>query len=146
MVIKISEIIGAIIPVPNKFLKRFFENNKTIFIKPNNLKQLKKGQRIIFYSSGENKGLYCESVIENIEVLKSSQIWGKYHDKLFLEKEEFDFYVSKSVIYKYENKKIKDFLVFILKDFLKYKKSIKPKVFIPLPGRYLTSNMYLDIK
>ena len=143
--IKISEINGVILPLPNYLIKRFFEDNKSVFIKSSHLKKLKNGQKLIIYSSGQNRGLFCETEIENIENLKSNQIWEKYSDKIVLNKDEFDLFVSKSVIYVTENRKNKDFLVLTLKNFLKYKKPIKINFRMTVAGCYLTPEMYSKI-
>ena len=135
-----EDILGAIFPVPYNKVLRIFDENKPIFIKPDILKKLKKDFIIVFYASQEKKCLIGEAKIEKIEDLPTNEIWKKYKDKLFLSRDEFQRYISKSKVSN-EARKIK-FKTFTLKEINKYKRCIKIQFTISLIGRYLKSKTY----
>ena len=60
-----SEIIGVTFPVPKPYMKRFFEEGKTVFIKPATVfKELKPGMKLVFYQSHEDTGYVGEATIK----------------------------------------------------------------------------------
>jgi hypothetical protein len=66
--------MGVIYPVPSNLLQRIF-TGKDVFIKhPTCFKQLKPGQKVLFYSSHEIRGIAGEATIKRIEMMKLDDI------------------------------------------------------------------------
>ena len=52
-----TTITGATFPIPKPYMSRFFEEGKTVFIKPATVfKEIKPGMKLVFYQSHENTG------------------------------------------------------------------------------------------
>ena len=85
-----SEIIGVTFPIPKKFINRFFEQGKTVFIKPATIyKEIEKGQKFIFYQSQQDVGYIGEALIKKIELHDNPLIFFDiFDDKIFLKKIE----------------------------------------------------------
>ena len=91
-----SEIIGVTFPILKWNIDRFFENEKTVFIKPATVfKKLEKGQKFIFYQSREDTGYVGEAIIKSITFREDPLAFFKiFGDKIFLTKSEVDQYLE----------------------------------------------------
>ena len=138
-----NKIIGAIFPVPFRFLDRFFKEGKDVFVKyPTLYKQLERGMKLLFYSSHKVKAIVGEGTIDNFLSLSPNEILTKYKDRLFLSEKEFKEYAKEGGSLKRTSKK---FLVFELKAIKQYNTPVKPKRFITVAGEYLTEDRYRSI-
>ena len=138
-----SEIAGVIYPVPFDLLQRIF-SGKDVFIKhPTCFKQLKPGQKLLFYASHEVRGIVGEATIRNVEMMKLDDIYKKYGDRVFITREEARSY-SRPLKDRKRGGAQRDvtFLVLELEDIRKYEKPVKPRRFITVGGKYLTKQEY----
>jgi len=47
-----TEITGVTFPVPKRYMRRFFDEGKTVFVKPATaFKELRRGMTLVFYQS-----------------------------------------------------------------------------------------------
>jgi hypothetical protein len=141
--VTLSEIIGVIYPVPSNLLQRIF-TGKDVFIKhPTCFKQLKPGQKVLFYSSHEIRGIVGEATIKRIEMMKLDDIYRKYGERVFITREEARSY-SRPLKDRKKGGSGRDvtFLVLELENIRRYEKAVKPKRFITVGGKYLTKQEY----
>lgn len=62
-----SEITGVAFPIPKKYMSRFFNEGKTVFIKPAScFKEIKPGMKFVFYQSHEDTGYVGEGIVNSI--------------------------------------------------------------------------------
>lgn len=139
-----NQIIGVTFPIPKQYLKRFFEDNKSIFVKPATcFKQLKPGMKFVFYQSREDTGFVGEGIIVNISLVDDPLLlFERIDERLFLTKEEIQDYIDnqnqwKSIRIRKDKVKKKKWLIIELSDIKKYKKVKKPVRFVPVSGHYL---------
>lgn len=138
-----EKIVGAIYPVPYRFLDRFFKEGKDVFVKyPTLFKHLENGMKILFYSSQEVKAIVGEGTIDNILRLLPNEILERYKDRLFFNEKEFKDYVIGGPFTK---RKSKLYLVIELKEIKQYNTPVKPKRFVTVAGEYLTKGRYSSI-
>ena len=138
-----SKIVGAIFPIPYRFLDRFFKEGKDVFVKyPTVFKQLERGMKLLFYASHEVKAIVGEGTINNFLRLSPSEIHRRYKDRLFLSEKELKEYVKGGPFTK---RKSKEFLVIELKAIKQYNTPVKPKRFVTVAGEYLTEDRYHSI-
>jgi len=88
-------ILGVVLPVPHRFVDRLFSGDKDIFVKWGHFRFLRKGQRLVFYDSGIRK-LVGEATIEEVNSHEPTAVWRAYGKRIFLEKNEFDAYLTTS--------------------------------------------------
>ena len=139
-----SEITGVTFPVPKHYMKRFFKDGKTVFIKPATVfKELKPGMKLVFYQSHEDTGYVGEATIKRIVIGEDPLAFFKtFGDAVFLTREEAAAYVASQErwqgvrVRKGEGRK-RLWMAFELEGIRKYDLVKKPERFVPVGGRYL---------
>ncbi len=131
-----SDFIGVIFPIPQQFIERFFIDKKNVFVKflTGESTSLKEGQIFLFYASYGTKKIVGEGIIKNIEFLKASQVYRKYPNKLFLEKDELFEYVG--------YRTFKKMLTIELSNIMKYEESLITPIPITIAGLLITKKQY----
>lgn len=132
-----KEIIGVAFPVPHEFMKRFFEEGKTVFVKNSKFTKLRSGSKVIFYASHQVHAFVGEGIIESLERLPPRETIQKYGNDLFLTEKELMSYARK--------RNVAEFLVVRFSRIKEYQKYVKPKRFISMAGRYVTESEYKEI-
>lgn len=138
------EITGVAFPVPKKYLSRFFEEKKTVFVKPATVfKDLRRGMKLIFYQSHEDTGYVGEAVIKRIVIADDPlSFFDTYGDAVFLTREEVEAYKSEQEkwkglrVRKGEAKK-RPWLALELEEIRRYEHPVQPDRFVPVGGRYI---------
>ncbi len=139
-----SEIVGVTFPIPKHYMKRFFAEGKTVFIKPATVfKELKPGMRLVFYQSHEDTGYVGEATIRRIVIGEDPlAFFETFGDAVFLTREEARAYVENQErwqgvqVRKGEAKK-RAWMALELEDIQKYDTVKKPERFVPVGGKYL---------
>jgi hypothetical protein len=137
-------ITGATFPVPKKYMSRFFEEGKTVFIKPATVfKELKRGMKLVFYQSHEDTGYVGEATIKRIILFDNPlQFFDTYGDAIFLTQEEVKEYLREQEklqslrVRKGETRK-KQWMALELENIRKYDEIQKLEKFVPVGGMYL---------
>jgi hypothetical protein len=139
-----TEIIGVAFPIPKEYMSRFFEDGKTVFIKPASLfKDLKIGMKMVFYQSHEDTGYVGEARIKKILIMDDPlNFFDIFGDSIFLERDEVEEYLSglekwKSVRARKGEGKKKKWIALELDNFKRYDNIKKPNRFVPVGGMYL---------
>ena len=143
-----SEISGVTFPIPKSYIPRFFDQGKTIFIKPaSTFKKIRSGLKFIFYQSQEDTGYVGEAIIKKITIAEDPfSFYNLYGDSIFLTQAELEKYIetnNKWIKIHYERKskpRKKKWLAIELDSFLKYDEPIKPKQFVPIGGKYIMND------
>jgi len=138
------EITGVTFPVPKQYMKRFFVEGKTVFIKTATaFKQLKPGMRLVFYQSHEDTGYAGEATIRRIVIDDNPlAFFEAFGDAVFLTREEVKAYVENQErwqgirVRKGEGKK-RNWMALELESIREYRPVRKPEQFVPVGGRYL---------
>lgn len=133
--------IGVVFPMLPQHVHRVFDEKKDVFVKFSNLKKLIEGSKIVFYVS-KKKVFVGEGVIENVKKLEPKEAWTRYRDRIFLTKEEYDNYVTRSPLGKREPKPI---MVYVLRELRRYKKPIPSRRRMTVAGYYVTQGDYENI-
>ena len=139
-----NEITGVTFPVPKKYISRFFDEGKTVFIKPATVfKELKPGMKLVFYQSHEDTGYAGETTINRIIIGEDPlAFFETFGDAIFLTREEAKAYVENQErwqglrVRKGEARK-RPWMALELEDIRKYDTVKKPERFVPVGGRYL---------
>ncbi|NVO66439.1 DUF365 domain-containing protein [Methanofollis tationis] len=139
-----TEITGVTFPIPKPYMARFFEDGKTVFIKPATVfKELKPGMRLVFYQSHEDTGYVGEARIKRVIITDDPlTFFETFGDAVFLTREEVKAYVQKQErwkdvrVRKGEEKK-KAWIALELEKIRRYETVQKPKRFVPIGGKYL---------
>lgn len=139
---KNKEPLGIIYPLPQHLIDRFFEDDKTVFIKfsahellSENLQACKK---LIFYKSRGEWELVGEGEIENIFLMPVNDIFDKFEKELFLSREEIVSYAKSRL-----NKKV---LVFKLSNLKKYNRPFLLDHYVTMAGEYISEEDYQQIR
>jgi hypothetical protein len=92
----VSEIVGVAFPVPKKYMSRFFDEGKTVFIKPATVyKNLRRGMKLVFYQSHEDTGYVGEATIRRIVIFDDPlAFFDTCGDAVFLTRDEVKAYVA----------------------------------------------------
>jgi len=90
------EIVGAAFPIPKLYIPRFFNEGKTVFIKPAiTFKDLREGMRFVFYQSHQDTGYVGEAIIKQIAISEDPISFFKiYGDDIFLTEDELKKYIE----------------------------------------------------
>jgi hypothetical protein len=147
--ISMSEIIGVSFPIHKWNINRFFENEKTVFIKPATVfKELKKGQKFIFYQSREDTGYAGEAIIKSITIrddpLDFFEIFG---ETIFLTREEVRHYIEENKKWKSlknrqsKKRKPRPWMAIELEKIKKYSEVKKIDGFVPVSGMYIKKDV-----
>ena len=139
-----SEITGVTFPVPKKYIPRFFEDKKTVFIKPATVfKELRSGMKLVFYQSHEDTGYVGEATIKRIIIDDNPfAFFDTFGDAVFLTREEAKAYVEgqgrwQGVRVRKDEPKKRPWMALELEDIREYDSVKKPERFVPVGGRYL---------
>jgi hypothetical protein len=91
-----SDVVGVTFPIPKSYMSRFFDEGKTIFIKPATIfKDLRAGMKFIFYQSQEDSGYIGEAIIKNIIIDEDPYSFFEiYENSIYLTKEELKNYIK----------------------------------------------------
>ncbi|SCL75303.1 hypothetical protein L21_1199 [Methanoculleus chikugoensis] len=139
-----SEITGVTFPVPKQYMKRFFAEGKTVFIKPATVfKELRSGMKLVFYQSHEDTGYAGEATIKRIVINEDPlAFFETFGDAIFLTREEAKAYVKNQERWqgarvRKEVPRKRPWMALELEDVRKYDSVKKPERFVPVGGRYL---------
>lgn len=143
--ISMSGIIGVTFPLSKWNIDRFFEKGKTVFIKPATVfKEIKIGQKFVFYQSQEDTGYIGEAKIKSITIrddpLDFFEIFG---DRIFLSVDEVKQYIEEIKKWKSfrsrpsDKRKRRPWLAIELEEIKKYSEVKKIKDFVPVSGKYI---------
>jgi len=144
-----SEIIGVSFPIFKENINRFFEKDKTVFIKPATIfKDLKQGQRFIFYQSREDTGYAGEAIIKSITMRHDPlDFFDLFGEKIFLTRDEVKKYVEENKKWKSfrnrpsERRKNRPWMAIELEKIKKYPEVKKIQGFVPVSGMYIKTEI-----
>ncbi|WP_067051127.1 DUF365 domain-containing protein [Methanofollis ethanolicus] len=139
-----TTITGVTFPIPKPYMTRFFDEGRTVFVKPATVfKELKAGMKFVFYQSHEDTGYVGEARIKQVlladDLLTFFETFG---DAVFLAREEVRAYVENQErwqgvrVRKGEGKK-KTWMALELEGVRRYTDIQKPTRFVPVGGKYL---------
>jgi hypothetical protein len=131
-------VTGVAFPIPKKYVNRFFEEGKNVFVKPATAwKQLKSGMKFVFYQSQEDTGFVGEARIKRIILSENPmQFFESYRDRIFLTKNELEEYMKSQGEGKREGKS-KLWMAIELEDIKKYDEPVRSERFVPASEQYL---------
>lgn len=138
------EIIGATFPIPKSYIPRFFNEGKKVFVKPATIfKELREGMKFIFYQSHEDTGYVGEAIIGQIAISEDPiTFFDMYGEDIFLTKDELKSYIEATKKWRSPRKRRiirpKKWLAIKLEFIREYDAPIKPRLFVPISGRYIT--------
>jgi hypothetical protein len=140
-----SEIVGVTFPILKWNIDRFFDNGKTVFIKPATIfKDLKPGQKFIFYQSRIDTGYVGEAIIKTITIRDDPfDFFDIYGDKIFLTKAEVKTYIELKTKWKSirnrpsEVQRIRPWVAIELEKIKKYSHVKRIEGFVPVSGMYI---------
>jgi len=140
-----SKIIGVSFPILKWNVDRFFDKGKTVFIKPATVfKEVKKGQKFIFYQSREDTGYVGEAIIKSITIRDNPiDFFEIFGTKIFLSKDEVNTYIERNKKWKSpknrqsENRKNRPWMAIELEKIKKYPEVKKIAGFVPVSGMYI---------
>ncbi|MDD3622333.1 MAG: DUF365 domain-containing protein [Methanofollis sp.] len=139
-----TEITGVTFPVPKAYMVRFFEEGKTVFIKPATVfKELRPGMKLVFYQSHEDTGYVGEATIARVLLEDDPLVFFEtFGDAIFLTEAEVKEYVEAREHWQGHRvrkgeKKQKPWMALELKDIHRYDTIKKPNRFVPVGGKYL---------
>jgi hypothetical protein len=144
-----SEIIGVSFPILKWNIDRFFKGGKTVFIKPATIfKDLKPGQKFIFYQSREDTGYVGEAIIKTITMLDDPlDFFDIFGEKIFLSKEEVKKYIGETKKWKkfksrpLRKRKNRQWIALELEKIKKYPEVKKIHGFVTVSGMYIKSDV-----
>jgi len=138
------EITGVTFPVPKHYMKRFFEEGKTVFVKPATVfKELKPGMKLVFYQSHKDTGYVGEATIKRIIIGEDPlAFFETFGDAIFLTREEARAYVEnqerwQGVRVRKEVPRKRRWMALELEDIREYDTVKKPERFVLVGGKYL---------
>ncbi len=132
-------VIGAIFPLPERFVDRIFKQGRNVFVKPPTVyRDLGPGSKILFYVGGEVGAIVGEGTAESVELMEPERALKKYGKKIFLDAEELREYLR-------GKKRVSKILVIPLRDPKLYNRPYKPRRFISMAGRRVTEGEYRKI-
>lgn len=140
---KMTEIIGVTFPIRKSFIPRFFEDGKTVFVKPATIfKDLQRGLKFIFYQSQKDIGYVGEAIIDQITISEDPlSFFDIYGEDIFLTREELLKYIEDSRKWSRRRRKgeprSRKWLAIKLVSIKAYDVPIKPKNSMPLGGQYI---------
>ncbi|MDK2974413.1 MAG: hypothetical protein PWP08_784 [Methanofollis sp.] len=139
-----NEITGVAFPVSKRYTNRFFDDGRTVFIKPATLfKKLRRGMKLVLYQSHEDTGYVGEARIKRIIIMDDPlAFFDTFGDAVFLTKEEVTAYVEdrerlQGQRAKRRGAKKKAWIALELEDIRRYETIRKPDRFVPAGGKYL---------
>jgi hypothetical protein len=138
-----ESVVGAIFPISPEHAARIFGEGRTVFVKYTRFTKLDRNSRIVFYLSKE-KRLAGEGIVEKVEKANPETVWARYRKQIFVNKTEYNQYVSNSPIGG-RNRKSEAITVFVLKNLRTYKKANQLMHRVTPAGCYLTKREYQRI-
>lgn len=140
-----TEIVGVSFPIPKRNIDCFFKGGKTVFIKPATVfKNLKQGQKFIFYQSREDTGYAGEAIIKSITMRDNPlDFFDLFGEKIFLTKDEVKHYLEDNKKWKSarnrpsEIRKNRPWVAIELEKIKKYPEVKKIRGFVPISGMYI---------
>jgi hypothetical protein len=145
-----SDITGVTFPIPKLYMSRFFDEGKTIFIKPATIfKELRAGMKFVFYQSQEDTGYIGDAIIKKIEVSEDPYIFFDiFGNNIYLNKQELENYIKATEKWRLAHSKRKSrsrrnsrprskWIAIELCSITKYDMPMKPKRFISMSGQYI---------
>jgi len=130
------KILGVSHPIPPKYAKRIYNENKTVFVGKRCLCKVSKGDKFIIYESYGKKAYTGWANINEIGKIKTDSVIKKYGEYLIVTKEEFDEY----------SKGRKEMFVIEFENFQKFKNPVKPSRYVTVGGKYIYKNEFERIK
>jgi hypothetical protein len=137
-------IKGVTYPIPKKFMNRFFDGGKTIFIKPATcFKEIKPGMKFVFYQSKEDTGFIGEAEINSITFAEDPLVFmDQYGEKVFLTPKELTDYQEDQKRWKHVRvrkapPKKRMWMAIELRNIQLYSQIKKGAQFIAVGGQYL---------
>jgi len=131
----LDKIVGAVFPLPHRAIERLLSKEKDAFAKFGRFLHLSKGQKMLFYDNSV-QAIVGEATIEKVVHMKPSDVWAKYGHRLFVNKDEFDEYLSTTPLGPRDLKN-KVMTICLLKDPQKYANAKKPARKMNMIGHYL---------
>lgn len=123
---------GVSHPIPTKYAKRIYFEDKNVFVSKTCLSKVSIGDKFIIYESHGAKAYTGWADIKSIGKQSTNSIFLKYNLNLILsEKELKDYTKGYSMINVIE-----------FENFEKFKKPILPKRFVSLSGKYIYEDEY----
>jgi len=133
-----EDTLGLIFPILPHHLRRFFEDQKKVFVKfvgrGLSPRKLQSSSRLFFYESGSNKEIVGEARIIEMTTGIAEEVLTKYGKDLFLTPNELEVYVG--------DRKAQRMLVLILKDAKRYQVPLRVHKGLTMAGQYMTRAMY----
>ena len=130
-----DKIVGAVFPLPGRAIERLLSKERDVFAKFKRFLHLSKGQKILFYDS-DIHAIVGEAAIEKVVYMDPLTVWAKYGHRLFLNKAEFDKYLSRTPLGPRDLKN-KVMTICLLRDPKKYSHTKKPARKMNMIGHYL---------
>ncbi len=127
----VPEIHGVIFPLQPGYIRRFFDDSRTVFVKPATVyKNLRRGMKLVFYQTGHSPGCVGEGIIERILISEDPHSFIQtYGEALLFTESELNEYI--------QNRKKTAWLAIELRDLMQYPDIIRSDHNIPPGGRYL---------
>ena len=137
----LDKIVGAVFPAPGKTIERLLSKERDVFAKFGRFLHLSKGQRLLFYDADVH-AIVGEAKIDKVVYMDPMKAWAKYEQRLFLNKEEFDRYLSRTPLgprdlKMWRSKAQKVMTICVLRDPKKYQHPKKPARKMNMIGHYL---------
>lgn len=115
-------------PVPEKYAKRIYDKNKTVYVGKSYRGKVSKGDKFVLYESYGAKAYTGWADIEFIGKMRPIDALKKYKDQLMITEKEFKEYTAGS----------DSINVIEFDNFRKFKKTVKPPRYVSKGGKYLT--------
>lgn len=134
--------MGAVFPLPHKPIERLLSKERDVFAKFGRFLHLSKGQILQFYDS-DIHAIVGEAKIQKVVHMDPMNVWAKYGQRLFLNKDEFDRYISQTPLGPRNLKtsgskpKKKVMTICVLSDPKKFRRPKKPTRIMNMIGHYL---------
>jgi hypothetical protein len=137
-----NEVEGIIFPVLPDHLQRFFEGQKTVFVKfvgrNTSPARLQPSSKLFFYKSGGDKEVVGEAKILQISSATVEEALTLFRDKLFLTQSELEEYAG--------NRKARKMLVLVLENIEKYAAPLRLNKSVTMAGCYMTRRMFKNLR
>jgi hypothetical protein len=141
----LEKIVGMVFPFPHKTVDRLLSKERDVVSKFGRFLHLSKGQRLQFYDSDVH-AIVGEAKIEKVVHMDPMNVWETYGQRLFLNQDEFDKYISRTPLGPRDLKtpgskrtppKKKVMTVCVLSDPKKFQHPKKPTRKMNMIGHYL---------
>lgn len=130
------EIVGVTHPLPTKYAKRIYEDEKNVFVGKRCLCKVSKGDKFVIYESHGATAYTGWADIKYIGKINTNSVLRKYGKKLIISPQEFKEYSQGR----------KEMFVIEFENFEKFKKPVIPKRFVSISGKYIYKDEFEMIK